>query len=212
MARDEYDPQDARATRSARHDQPTTDRLSRGGGANDPLNPNWRSERAGGRSRTSRSMPFSRQEFALWLQYGGWRFLLAAVAIVVVGAALYILSQPGPEPLPQPGEEPVAEAPLQATLPALGTVTPAAATVPPAPTAPPSLVGQQRRVTGTEGLGLFLRAEPTTSNQPIKTLNEGTVVTIIGDERIAEDISWLQVRDETGAEGWVASQYLQPAQ
>jgi hypothetical protein len=213
MAREDDDLQEVpRVTRATRRDQPSTDRLSRGAVESDTLNPNWRSDRAGGRARASRSMPFSRQEFALWLQYGGWRFILAAVAILVVGGALYILSQPGPTPLPQTIEEPAAEEPLAPTLPSFATVTPSALTPIPATAAPAGLSGQQLRVTGTEGLGLFLRAEPTTANQPLKTLAENSVVTVLGEPTTAEGITWLRVRDETGAEGWAAQEFLQPAQ
>ena len=213
MARDEFEPQDPRSTRATRRDQPTTDRLSRGADAvSDPLNPDWRSDRATRRGRASRSMPFTRQEFALWLQYGGWRFILAAIAILVVGAALYLLSQPGPGPLPQAGEEPAAGEVLAPTLPALGTVTPLSATLPPAPTTAPSLVGQQFRVTGTGAEGLFLRPEPASGNAPLKTLIESSVVTVIGEPTEAEGRTWYQVRDEAGSEGWAAAEFLKPAQ
>ncbi|MEN9934343.1 MAG: hypothetical protein RLZZ387_922 [Chloroflexota bacterium] len=213
MAREDYDPQEPRATRSMRREQPSTDRLSQTDAHGDPLNPNWRSERAGaGRSRNSRSVPFSRQEFTLWLQYGGWRFILVAVAILFVAATLYLLSQPGPSAMPQAGEQPADELPqVVATLPAIATVTPSPAT--PEPTAPPAgAVGQQLRVTGTGAEGLFLRAEPSTNNQPIKTLPESSVVTVVGEPTSAEGRTWLRVRDETGAEGWAASDFLQPAQ
>lgn len=213
MAREDDDLQEnPRVTRATRRDQPSTDRLSRGAVESDPVNPNWRSDRGSGRARSARSMPFSRQEFALWLQYGGWRFILAAVAILVVGGALYILSQPGPTPLPQTSEEPAEEAALAPTLPAFATVTPSALTPMPATAAPASLTGQQLRVTGTEGLGLFLRAEPTTANQPLKTLAENSIVTVISEPTTAEGVIWLRVRDEAGSEGWAAQEFLQPAQ
>jgi hypothetical protein len=211
MARDDQTPPDPRATRTMRRDQPSTDRLGQGGAHGDPLNPNWRSDRAGARTRPSRSMPFSRQEIALWLQYGGWRFLLAAAAIVLVAAALYILSQPV-TPLPLAGEEPAAApAVLAPTLPALATATPSAATPAPTP-APASAAGQQLRVTGTEGLGLFLRSAPSTNNQPIKTLPDDTIVTVLEGPTTAEGRTWLRIRDAAGAEGWVASDFLKPAQ
>ncbi|HWQ13875.1 MAG TPA: SH3 domain-containing protein [Roseiflexaceae bacterium] len=211
MAHDDQTPPDPRATRTMRRDQPSTDRLGQGGAYGDPVNPNWRSDRPGARGRGARSMPFSRQEFALWLQYGGWRFLLAAAAILMVAAALYILSQP-PAPLPLGGEEPAVEQPVAApTLPVVSTVTPSAAT--PAPTAAPtSAAGQQLRVTGTEGLGLFLRPAPSTNNQPIKTLPDDTVVTVLEGPTSAEGRSWLRVRDASGAEGWAAAEFLKPVQ
>lgn len=214
MARDDQNPPDPRATRTMRRDQSSTDRLTQDApGHGDPLNPNWRSDRSGGRARTSRSMPFSRQEFARWLQYGGWRFILAAAAIIVVAAALYILSQPGPTPLPQSGETPAEELPqVVATLPAIASVTPAAATAVSATATPQSAAGQQLRVTGTGELGLFLRAEPNTNNQPLKTLVEGTVVTVVGDPTTIDNRTWFRVRDADGSEGWAASDFLKPVQ
>lgn len=215
MAREDDDElyESPRVTRAMRRNQPTTDQLSRGGASSaDPLNPNWRSERVAGRARTSRSMPFSRQEFALWLQYGGWRFILAAVAILALGVALYVLSQPGPSPLPQRGENPVAEEPLVPTLPSIATVTPAAATAPPATPVPQSPIGQQLQVTGTGSEGLFLRIEPSTNNQPIKTLPESSIVTVIGEPTVAEGRTWQRGRDEFGAEGWAAGDYLTPVE
>lgn len=204
MAREDDD-QNPRATRSMRRDQPATDRLGQDDAAGDPLNPGWRSTRSATRRRAG-SVPFSRQELALWLQYGGWRFILAAIAILAVAGTLYVLSQPAPAPLPLSEEQP--EPDLVATLPALATSTPAAAT--PAPSAAPQASGQQLRVTGTEGLGLFLRPEPNTNNQPLKTLADDTLVTVLEGPTTIDGREWVRVRDDSGAEGWVASEFLTP--
>jgi hypothetical protein len=213
MAREDHDPQNPRVTRPMRRDHPSTDRLSPDDAQVDPLNPGWRSTRSTGRGRRSGSVPFSRQELALWLQYGGWRFLLAAVAILAVAGTLYVLSQPGPTPLPQATEEEAALPELVATLPALATATPAA-TTPVSTSAPQVATGQQLRVTGTDAQGLFLRAEPNTdpSNPPLKTLPEGAIVTVIGEPTTAAGRTWLRIRDESGSEGWAASDFLKPAQ
>jgi hypothetical protein len=72
--------------------------------------------------------------------------------------------------------------------------------------------GAQFRVTGTGELGLFLRADHNTNGEPVKTLPEGTVVTIIGEDFSGPDRVWKNIRDPEGTEGWVAADFLKPAQ
>jgi hypothetical protein len=208
MSRDDNDLQDVPPRYTRRE---PTDRLNAaGGGAGDPINPQWRGARAGGRARPSQSLPSSSQEFALWLQYGGWRFLLAALVIVIVLAALIIFSQPGtsPEPLPQATEEPAVSAPITLRTPQ-ATVTAAPLTTP-TPAVPAAVTGARFRVTGTGSEGLFLRPEPSVDGAPLKTLPEGTEVTIIGEDSVKPERVWKHVRDADGAEGWVAAEFLQP--
>lgn len=81
----------------------------------------------------------------------------------------------------------------------------------PRPTAPastPSLV--QFRVVNTGGTGLSVRPEPNTNSQPLKTLPEGMIVTMIGDDSVGPDRVWKHVRDPDGVEGWVGADFLQP--
>ena len=94
MGREEPDPQDARTTRSTRRTTQPTDRLDDAGPAyGDPVNPDWRGSRATRRGRRSQGLPSSRQEFVLWLQYGGWRVLLAAGVLVLVLIGLIYLTR-----------------------------------------------------------------------------------------------------------------------
>src|SRR5690242_11822729 len=94
MGREERDPEDARTTRSARRATQPTDRLDDAEPAyHDPVNPDWRGTRAGRRTRRSQALPTSRQEFVLWLQYGGWRVLLAAGVLVIVLIGLIYLTR-----------------------------------------------------------------------------------------------------------------------
>jgi hypothetical protein len=211
MARQAHDPQEEQhAPRPARR-EPSTDRLGTPTTASDPVNPNWRSTRSANRGRRAASVPLSRQDFALWLQYGGWRFLLIAAALVILGGGLFALSQPAPGPLPRTAEEPTADLVARVTpRPLQPTVTASAATPPPA--AAPAAQGARFRVTGTGAEGLFLRPEPNTAQPPLKTLPEGSVVTIIGEDTVAADRVWKRVRDESGAEGWAASDFLSPAE
>ena len=46
--------------------------------------------------------------------------------------------------------------------------------------------------------------------RPIKTLPEGTIVTIIGADYVDQATIWKHVRDPDGTEGWVMSPWVQP--
>ena len=216
MGREEGDPYDARTTRSSRRgDTEPTERLGASRPpAGDPLNPDWRNSRVTRRNRRSQRLPSSRQEFILWLQYGGWRALLAAVVLVLVLIAMIYITR-----LPRNANTPFAQ-PTQAAsvagsgaggLPLVATPTTSVRT--PAPTAAASTSGGARfQVVNTGAEGLFLRPDHNTNQPPVKTLAEGSIVTIIGQDFSGPDRVWKHVRDAEGAEGWVAADFLQPAQ
>ena len=212
MSREEHDPQDARTTRSSRRNIQATDRLP----PNDPdhaapVNPNWRGERTSGRGRKTREIPSSRQEFMLWLQYGGWRIIaiVAAVALLAIIGLIFLRAAPRPLSLP----EPTAEASQGASpLEALPTVTPFTSQPTAVVTTQGAGGGAQFRVFNTGTQGLFLRPNPNTNDPALKTLPDGTIVTIIGEDSSGPDYVWKHVRDPEGTEGWAASDFLQPAQ
>ena len=191
-----------------------TERLTSSGEASDePINPGWRTGRTANTRRRSASVPASSQEFALWLQHGGWRFLVAALALVVIFVALMIFNQP---PSTQQTSNVLAtRAPLslQTVAPTVSAATGAGAgSIPIVPTPPVSTTTtlQARfRVTGTGVEGLFLRPQPSSDGAPIKTLPEGVEVTIIGEDQVKADRVWKHVRDDAGAEGWAAADFLQ---
>ena len=206
MSREEHDPEDRRTTRSSRRNTQPTDRLTPGGASyGEPINPNWRGERATGRNRRAQEIPSSRQEFVLWLQDGGWRILaiVGLVAILAIFALIFLSGTRKPLPRLTPTAAPLIG---ESGRPEQPSVTP-----PVSPTAQlGSQGGAQFRVFNTGTEGLLLRPDPNTNNQPIKTLPEGTIVTIIGDDSVGPDRIWKHVRDPDGAEGWVASDWLQP--
>ncbi|KAB8143261.1 SH3 domain-containing protein [Chloroflexia bacterium SDU3-3] len=215
MARDEDDyGRHDRTTQSARrpNDQATERMSQREIPQGEPLRSDWLSSRTAGRPsrRRASTVPSSRQEFALWLQYGGWRTVLiiagAAFAtilllIVVVNGASKNNAGTPPDsgvgvngqvvPTPNPFGQP--------------TVTPAAP--------PPAAATGQFRVKGTDGEGLFLRSAPGTSGStPIDVLPDGTIVTVIGDDEIGQDYTWKHIRAPSGKEGWAAAKFLEQVQ
>src|SRR5258706_2881556 len=112
MAREDYDPDDVRATRPTRHGHSPTDRLTPGASSHPVASDrNWRAERAT-RRRRAVSFPTSRQELALWLQYGGWRTVSIAAAVVVTAIVTLFFLRRGvnqtPLAIATPTEEPSA--------------------------------------------------------------------------------------------------------
>jgi hypothetical protein len=218
MARDDYDQEDVRATRSSRRATQPTDHLDLDdNGQTTVSDRNWRGERSTRRRRTA-SFPTSRQEFALWLQYGGWRIVsIAAGVVVVLILGLVFLRGVNRTPLTLATPTPASAAVNQPRLTPQPSVTPAIS-----PTASIATQGgtggtggttggAQLRVTGTGAEGLFLRPDHNSNGDPIKTLPEGTVVTVIGDDFSGPDRVWKHIRDPEGTEGWAAADWLKPA-
>lgn len=76
--------------------------------------------------------------------------------------------------------------------------------------APSGAAAARLRVTGTGGEGLSLRSAPTTNAARLKTLPDGSTLEGLGQEQAAEGRSWRQVRDQAGATGWVAAEFVRP--
>jgi hypothetical protein len=121
--------------------------------------------------------------------------------------------QTNPDTAPASQAEPQATAGLGLEPPPAGVI---ATTQPggfidnlPAATAapPPAATGQTFVVAGTGTEGLFLRPEPSTANNPIATLPEGTKVEALGPEQNDGTRTWKRVRTDRG-EGWVAAEFL----
>lgn len=92
---------------------------------------------------------------------------------------------------------------------ALAPVAAAPAT-PPAPPAPAQAAdGERFRVAGT-GIGLVLRAGPSTSAARIGLLADGAALTARGAPLLRDGRGWRLVRTGDGDLGWVADAYLQP--
>ena len=72
--------------------------------------------------------------------------------------------------------------------------------------------GAQFRVFNTGAEGLFLRPDHSSEGTPLKTLTDGSIVTVVGEDFSAPNRVWKHVRDAEGAEGWAAADFLQAVQ
>lgn len=123
----------------------------------------------------------------------------------IVGTAL----RPLPTPTVTPSRTPTSAA-MPTPVPSTPTTsappaTPAAPTATPAPEVEP----ERAEVVGTGGQGANLRAQPGTSGALLKTVPEGTRVTIIGPDRDVDGRTWRNVRLEDGTEGWLIAEAVQ---
>jgi len=155
-----------------------------------------------------------------------WALLAILIGIVVllcVGLVLLVRAIRGG------GEKETATPPPATTAPALptapeATAAPTSAVAPtdtvvlpidtPGPTATeaaaPGEIGPGVRVavTGTQGAGLNLRAQPGTGEPVIVNAGEGTILTVVEGPQEADGYIWWKLRTEAGQEGWGAADWL----
>lgn len=192
-----------------------------------PINPRWRRERTS-RTKVRRSTGAfysSPQEFQLWLQRGGWLWLaLSATAVVAVLVFTLIQTREARgdrNPFIVDSENTTTEGGMSADdgtasepenaggdplVPQQPTLTPQP------PASEGDAAGGAFVVTNTGTQGLFLRAEPSPDATIVDTLPDGTRVEQIGEDSIGANYVWRHVRSPGGQEGWVAVDWLQPAQ
>lgn len=108
---------------------------------------------------------------------------------------------PGAEPKPDgataapaPAEPKPAEKPVAAEKPTAGQ---------------PS--AERMKVKDTGGTGANMRDKPGQTGTVVKTLPEGTVVEVIGPDRPMDGRTWKNVKDDSGGQGWIAAELLEPA-
>lgn len=174
-----------------------------------PVNPGWRRDRQGQRRAPNRAgVPTSPQEFQLWLQGGGWIYILGLAAFLVL-MLIVVLFITGGEPSQAEREVEMIRPTVTAeALSSASVATNATQSIAPTAMVVPTIVPQRFVVTGTSGQGLFLRNEPSTASSIITTLPEGTVLEQIGAEVLAPDRLWRHVRAPDGREGYVAGDFL----
>ena len=90
--------------------------------------------------------------------------------------------------------EPVDPTPLPTTAP---TNQPTAT---PAPAVETAVV--------SSGVGVWLRAAPSTTGEQLEWLLDGTVLTLLAGQETADELLWQQVQTEAGVTGWVAADFI----
>jgi hypothetical protein len=101
-----------------------------------------------------------------------------------------------------------------------GTIIEAAPTAAPKPDGSPTVVAQNPdadsnaqkvKVKESDGTSVNLRDKPGTTGAIVKSIPEGTVLDVIGEDRQMDGQAWKNVKDESGATGWMAASLLEPA-
>jgi cytoskeletal protein RodZ len=150
-----------------------------------------------------------------------WALLAIFIGIVIllcIGLVLIINAIRGDDeetgtPSPTVTSE-VAPSATVSLLTPTAAITPTATVVltvgtPPATTPPTEIrPGALVVVTGTQGAGLRLRGEATTSAGVVTTVKEGTVLTVLDGPSEGDGYTWWQVRTPDGEEGWGAADWL----
>lgn len=146
--------------------------------------------------RTTQRATYSRT--STWREIfmmGGWRLILALFLLVFIFVVWALLSDAKADDVVDtvPADAPALDAtPLPTLTPVAGSLLP------------------RVQVSGTGTSGLFMRSAANRGAEAVKTLPEGTILEIIGDNTVDGTTTWLHVRDNTGAEGWVAQSYTTP--
>jgi hypothetical protein len=151
-----------------------------------------------------------------WLALGG-----ALLVLGVVGAVGAFPTPSGPsapaDPLLQRATPAVLSPAASTPSPsadragaALQRVTPAVLPPAPTPTAGPTVPPSIWVVANTDGQGVYLRRQPALA-AITRAYPEGTMLTDLGQEAVAEGLLWRRVRAPDGQEGWVPQRYLAPA-
>jgi hypothetical protein len=196
---------------SGRGETRRTERLSAGGdewSQREPVNAGWRSERATGARRGKSGLPVSPQEFQLWLQAGGWRYVAGIAALLVV--MLIALLAYGRNDQRETGLGLDDRRAPTSVVGVGGSLTPAALlSVTSMPTQPPT--PKFFTVVGTGAFGLNLRTDHNSEAGIINFYNDGTRLERIGEDFKGPDRVWRKVRAPDGQEGWVAAEFLTPA-
>ncbi len=154
---------------------------------------------------------------------------LAAIVVALIFLGAFGLTPRPVEPLLSPTQPSLVEeatetptAPMTLVPTDAPTLTPLAPIITeddtaeptPSPTIPPT---QESTVTSepevqtavvSSGVGVWLRASPSTSGEQLEWLLDGTVLILLEGQETADDLLWQQVQTELGVTGWVAADFL----
>ena len=65
-------------------------------------------------------------------------------------------------------------------------------------------------VYGTGGTGANLRVQPGRTGSVLRSVPDGSHLTIIGEDQTADGIAWRHVQTDDGLSGWLAQEVVQP--
>ncbi len=96
--------------------------------------------------------------------------------------------------------------------PASPSPAPSPASASPSPSSPTTArpSGGRVQVANTDGQGLNLRVQPSTSATIAAVLPEGTILEVVGPDRQNEGRTWKNVRAAGDGSAWVAGEYVVP--
>jgi hypothetical protein len=134
-------------------------------------------------------------------------------AVVGLALAIFVVVGVSWMAAPRRVERPIAVAAAEttaATVAAEPVPTAIPTPIPPPPTAvpEPTPVVEKVKVSGTAGAGVNLRAKAGEKGQRLKSMPEGAVLEIVGTDQAADGLTWRNVRDSSGATGWMAGKFL----
>ena len=155
---------------------------------------------------------------------------LAAIIVALIFLGAFGLTPRPVEPLISPTEpvlieatdiptEPATTSPTDLPTPELATPTTEASPVVPSPlptttsidtpTDTPAPTVETAVV--SSGVGVWLRAAPSTAGEQLEWLLDGTVLIVLAGQETADSLLWQQVQTESGTIGWVAADFIVPA-
>jgi hypothetical protein len=119
---------------------------------------------------------------------------------------------PAAKPAAAPSPPPVAASPggQQQPAPSPIVISPPPPTLVTSPGEAPA-AGEKVRVHDTGPSGANMRDKPGASGNVVKTAPDGSILQVIGPDQPSDGRTWRHVKDESGAEGWVAADFLEPA-
>jgi SH3-like domain-containing protein len=62
----------------------------------------------------------------------------------------------------------------------------------------------------SSGVGVYLRAEPSTESEQLQYLEQGVTVVLLEGQQTTEELLWQQVQAADGQVGWVAFDFITP--
>jgi hypothetical protein len=163
-----------------------------------------------------------------------WSLLLLVIALILWGVSGLGLGPAEAEILPPVATTPASDAPATEPTTAVNplttnTPTPtlaplvtiasdvtitttdvaAPATLTPAPLGPsPTPINSPQTAVVSSGVGVWLRAQPSTTGEQLEWLLDGTVVTVLPEIQQADEFEWQQVRTLGDQVGWVATDFI----